>query len=208
MLCVYWYTLFCVYTSLFKFLAWFPVYQLPSPSRVWVREGFCDICCIRLLCNWWFPLYHHITDICNYCYVLSILLWRSLSSWRYFMLLLEEIYFLSQGFPFLVMYRSSVSSVFFLFIIIIIIIIRSGHLAEITWSICKKITAEFVRLIFQDKCWIVQIPFRVVVSMRQDCLQSWQVLFLPVILTYNLSSRGYNALWIVISFFLFPGLFV
>ena len=40
---------------------------------------------------------------------------------------------------------------------LLIIIIRSGLLARIRWSICML--KEFMRVIFQDRCWVVHIPY-------------------------------------------------
>ena len=53
------------------------------------------ICCIRLLCDWSFRLCHRIAYI--YCFVASYLfsLWYDWSSWRYPVLVLGEIPFLS-----------------------------------------------------------------------------------------------------------------
>ena len=52
------------------------------------------ICCTRLLCDWSFRLYHHITYIC--CFVTSypFFLWYSWSLWRSFELLWEIIQFI------------------------------------------------------------------------------------------------------------------
>ena len=63
------------------------------PSRVSSYTLSVLICCIRLLCDWWFRLYHHITYIC--CFVASylFLLWYDWFLWCYFCLLSEEIPF-------------------------------------------------------------------------------------------------------------------
>ena len=63
----------------------------PSPpSRVSSYTLSVLICCIRLLCDRSFRLYHHINYIC--CFVASylFLLWYDWSLWRCFVLLLDE----------------------------------------------------------------------------------------------------------------------
>ena len=62
------------------------------PSRVYSYILSVLFYCIRLICDWWFRLYHYI-----YCFVASylFLLWYGWSLWRCFVMLLEEILFLS-----------------------------------------------------------------------------------------------------------------
>ena len=59
------------------------------------------ICCISLFCDWSWRFYHYITYIC--CIVVSylFLLWYDWFLWGCFVLPLEQIQFLSWGFPFL-----------------------------------------------------------------------------------------------------------
>ena len=52
--------------------------------------------CIRLLCDWSFHLYHHISYICYFVRSYLFLLWYSWLWWHCFVLLLEEIQFLSR----------------------------------------------------------------------------------------------------------------
>ena len=54
-----------------------------------------------VLMDWWFRLYHHITNTCCFLTSYLFLLWYDWSLWRCFVLLLEKIHFLSYGFPFL-----------------------------------------------------------------------------------------------------------
>ena len=49
------------------------------------------ICCIRLLCDWWFRLYHHITNICYFVAFYLFSLWYDWFLWRCFVLLFGEI---------------------------------------------------------------------------------------------------------------------
>ena len=57
-------------------------------------------CCIHL-CDWSFCLYLHISYTCFFVTSYLFLLWYDRSLWHCFMLLFEEIQFLSQIFPFL-----------------------------------------------------------------------------------------------------------
>ena len=49
--------------------------SLYSPCRVLSYTLSVVICCIRLLCGWWFRLYHHITYICCFVAYYLFLLW-------------------------------------------------------------------------------------------------------------------------------------
>ena len=62
---------------------------------------------IRLLCNWFFHFYHHLIYIS--CFVASyfFLLWYHWSLWHCFLLLSEDIQFLSWSFTFLAISKSS-----------------------------------------------------------------------------------------------------
>ena len=65
------------------------------PSRIYSFTYSVLVCCICLICDWWCRLHLHITYIC--CFVASFLflLWYDWSLWHCFMLLFEEIQFLS-----------------------------------------------------------------------------------------------------------------
>ena len=65
-----------------------------SPSHISSYTLFVLICCIHLLWDRLFCIYHHITYICYF--VASYLIWLlyNWSLWRCFVLLLEEIHFL------------------------------------------------------------------------------------------------------------------
>ena len=52
------------------------------PNHVQSNNYSMLICCIRLLYDWWYRLYHHITYICYFCCVLSILALIWLVLWR------------------------------------------------------------------------------------------------------------------------------
>ena len=52
---------------IFKFLAQFPMDHFPFPIMLY---SFVLICCIRLLYDWMFPLYHHIGCIYNFLCVI------------------------------------------------------------------------------------------------------------------------------------------
>ena len=68
----------------------------PSPlNHVKSYTLFTLIYGIHLLCDWSFRLDHLITYICNFDTFYLFLLWYSLSLWRFTVLLLEEIQFLS-----------------------------------------------------------------------------------------------------------------
>ena len=78
-----------------------PSESLSPPSRILSYTFSVLIGCIRLLCKRSFRHYHHRTYICwGFFCVLSIL-WYDWSLRRCFVLLLEEIHFFSEGFPFL-----------------------------------------------------------------------------------------------------------
>ena len=78
----------------FKFLARFPVDPLSHPvvSTLYVVAL---ICCIHLLCEWSLHLYHRLTYIFYFVVICLVLLWYSRSLWLCFLLLSEEIQFLS-----------------------------------------------------------------------------------------------------------------
>ena len=88
-------TLGCAYTicsySQTSISCTIPSWLLCRASRVYSHILSVLICCIRLLWDWSFRFYHHIT---NTCFVASYLfsLWYGWSLWRYFVLLLEEIH--------------------------------------------------------------------------------------------------------------------
>ena len=73
----------------------------PGPVSSYTLFGL--ICCIRLLCDWLFRLYHHIIYICYFVASCLFLLWYTLFLQRCFVLLSKEIRFLSSCFPFLAM---------------------------------------------------------------------------------------------------------
>ena len=80
----------------------------PSPFNRVSSFTLCAlICCIRLLCDWSFRLYHHIIYISYFIASYLFFLWYNWSSWHYFLLLSEHIQFLSQGFPFLAISKFS-----------------------------------------------------------------------------------------------------
>ena len=66
------------------------------------------IYCIRLLCDWSFPLQHYIIYIRYVVASCLFLLWYNQSLLRYFLLLFEQIQFLSLGFSFLSHIQDSV----------------------------------------------------------------------------------------------------
>ena len=76
------------------------------PTLLYSNTLFSLICCVRLLSNWSFHLYHHITYICYFVVSYLILPWYSLSLWCC-MLLSGEIQFLSLVFPFLAICKFS-----------------------------------------------------------------------------------------------------
>ena len=78
----------------FQFFEQFPVDLLVHPVFSSLILSLL-ICCIRLLCDWWFRLYHHITYICYFVASYLFSIWYDYSLWRCFVLLLEEILFLS-----------------------------------------------------------------------------------------------------------------
>ena len=88
----------CIY----HFFVWlnfnFLYNSLPNCVKCYTLTGL--ICYIHLLCDRSFHLYHHITYICFVASYL-VLLWYDWSLWHCFVQLLEEIQFLSKGFPFL-----------------------------------------------------------------------------------------------------------
>ena len=65
------------------------------PNRVLSFTLFAPTYWIRLLCDRSFCFYHHIIYICYFVAFCLFLLWHSYSLWRCFVLLLEEIQFLS-----------------------------------------------------------------------------------------------------------------
>ena len=69
--------------------------SLCLPSRVLSYTPSVLICCIRLLCDWWFRLYHHITYI---CYFVASYLWYDWFLWHCFVLLMGEVLFLPNCF--------------------------------------------------------------------------------------------------------------
>ena len=71
-----------------------PSGSLSLPSRVQAYTLFVVICYIHLVYNRSFRLYHHITYTCYFVASYLFLLQPSLSLWRCFGLLLEEIHFL------------------------------------------------------------------------------------------------------------------
>ena len=71
------------------------------PSRFLSYTPSMLICSIRLLCDWWFPFYQHITYICSFVVTYLFSLWYDWFLWRCFMLLLGEILFSLLKFPFL-----------------------------------------------------------------------------------------------------------
>ena len=66
-------------------------------------EMFYSFCAssLHLLIMWSFCVYHHIIYICCFVAFCLSLLWYDWFLWPYFVLLLEEIQFLSKCFPFL-----------------------------------------------------------------------------------------------------------
>ena len=94
------------------------------------------ICFNRLLWNKPFRLHHNITNTFYYFAIYRFSLQHNRSLWRCFLLILEEIHYLSLVLPFVATYRSSCVR-FHLFIIIIIIIIyffNVFHISVSWWS--------------------------------------------------------------------------
>ena len=67
------------------------------PNRVSSYTPSVLICCIRLLCDWWFRLYHHIAYICNFS--LFALMWLVLMALLCAAIWRDSVFFL--WFPFL-----------------------------------------------------------------------------------------------------------
>ena len=88
----------CIYHlfvwSNLNFLCIFQLITLPTQSCL-VLSLSVLICCIRLLCDWWFYLCHCIAYICYFVESYLSSLWYGWFLWRCFMLLLGEILFLS-----------------------------------------------------------------------------------------------------------------
>ena len=65
------------------------------PRCVWSYTFFVLICCIRLLCDWWFGLCHRIAYVCYFVASYLFSLWYDWFLWRCPVLLLGDIPFLS-----------------------------------------------------------------------------------------------------------------
>ena len=73
----------------YTFLAQFPVNHLAHPTVHSSYSPSVLICCIRLLCDWLFRLYHHMPSI--YCFVIIILFLESFSNQVTLMVFLRSL---------------------------------------------------------------------------------------------------------------------
>ena len=137
----------------FKYLAHIPVDCLLHPV---VYTHFEIICCIRLIWDWFFFLYHHITYICYLLRIIFFLLWYNCPFWRYFMMLLKEIQFIFSCFLFLA------TSAFF----------RERFNSFIIWNIRTVVFPHFcLLLIFFLLTHVLSVWFLVaVISLPQSIL--------------------------------------
>ena len=158
-----------------KFLAQFPVDHLAHPV-VSSHTLSVLVCCIHLLCDWSFHLYHHITYICYFVVSYLFFLWYSWSLCWYFEVLLEEITFLSNGIPFLATSKFSC--------------VRCCLKCQVSCfssHFCFRLIFALLILVVSVLFMVAVISFfsafflcirHVVVSMHQLYRQCWQVLFL------------------------------
>ena len=77
-----------------SFLFFFLLIIINSGLLVGIRWSVCIsytpfvlICCIRLLCDWWFCFYHHTAYICYFVESYLFSLWYDWFLWRCFVLL-------------------------------------------------------------------------------------------------------------------------
>ena len=164
------------------------------------------ICCIPLLCDWWFHLCHRIDYICYFVASYLFLLWYDWFLRRCFELLFGEILFLSESFLFLATSRFSR-------VRCCLLVVYNGHIVfffsflfpsyyhsvvhcvvSIISDGCNQSSFVFFYAVFESLYRCINAVFNADKSLPPSFLDTYSL---------STSSLGCNDLCMVISFLVF-----